>query len=138
MSGVKNIPGAYKGVYRDGGVIDYHMDIPFMEDDEKIVLFPHYMDRIIPGWFDKNLSYRKPCAANMDNVVLVSPSSEFVKTLPYGKIPDRKDFLLFKGRDNERIAYWNDVVSASVCLGEEFLELVENGKIKEQLMPMTY
>ena len=138
MSGVKNIPGALEGVYRDGGVIDYHMDIPFVKDDNKIALYPHYTNRIIPGWFDKNLSWRKPCAANMDNVVLVSPSSEFVKNLPYGKIPDRNDFILFKGRDNERISYWNDVVDASFCLGEEFLDLVETGKIKGQLMPMTY
>lgn len=29
MSGVTNIPGAPSGVYRDGGVIDYHLDIPF-------------------------------------------------------------------------------------------------------------
>ena len=36
------------------------------------VLFPHYTDRITPGWFDKLLPWRKPSVEDMANVVPVS------------------------------------------------------------------
>ncbi len=137
MSGVLNINGAPKGVYRDGGVIDYHLDIPFLnDDDDGIVLYPHYCDRIIPGWFDKKITWRKPSQKNMDNVLLVSPSKKFLDSLPLGKIPDRNDFYLFKGRDAERISYWKDAVERSKVLGDEFLEIVESGKIKDVVKPL--
>ena len=101
MSGVRDIPGAVRGTYRDGALIDYHLDIPFVNDDS-LVLFPHFQERIIPGWFDKKLTWRGPHPAHMAHVVLVAPSREFVEKLPLGKIPDRDDFYLFQGRDRER------------------------------------
>lgn len=55
MNGVQQIPGAPKGVYRDGGPVDYHLDVPFGLDGSGIVLYPHFSQRIIPGWFDKHL-----------------------------------------------------------------------------------
>ncbi len=137
MSGVTDIPGTWGGVYRDGGVTDYHLDIPFLKkDDDGIVLFPHYTNRIIPGWFDKKLTWRKPAPSNMDNVLLVCPSQEFISTLPRHSIPDRTDFQLFHGRDRERIAYWNAAAKKSECLGEEFLETVRSGKIRELVKPI--
>lgn len=139
MSGVRNIPGAPKGVYRDGGVIDYHFDLRVAGDnghDDNLILFPHYTNRIIPGWFDKNLPWRKPHPANTESVVLVSPSPEFIERLPYRKIPDRSDFWSFKGRDDDRIGYWNEVVEASAGLGDDFLEIVESGAIKELVEPL--
>jgi len=136
MSRVTDIPGARKGTYRDGGIIDYHMDIPFMKDSDGIVLFPHYTNRVIPGWFDKKLLWRKPDPSNMENVLLLHPSAEFIKRLPYGKIPDRNDFRLFNGRDNERMDYWNRAIKESERLGEEFLDAVQTGKIRELVRPM--
>ena len=136
MSRVTDIPGARRGAYRDGGVIDYHMDIPFTKDSNDIVLFPHYTNRVIPGWFDKKLSWRKPDPSNMENVLLLHPSDEFIKRLPYGKIPDRNDFRLFNGRDNERMDYWNKAIKESEQLGEEFLDAVQTGKIRELVKPM--
>jgi hypothetical protein len=139
MTGVKNIPEAPKGIYRDGGAIDYHFDLPFMGsngDSESVVLYPHYLDRVIPGWFDKNLPWRKPHASNMDRVILVSPSREFIERLPCKKLPDRNDFTLFKGRDDDRIAYWNAVIEASKGLGEEFLELVGTSRILTSMQPI--
>jgi len=136
MSRVTDIPGAQRGTYRDGGVIDYHMDIPFMKDSNDIVLFPHYTNRVIPGWFDKKLSWRKPDPSNMENVLLLHPSEAFIKRLPYEKIPDRNDFRVFNGKDNERMDYWNMAIKESERLGEEFLDAVQTGKIRELVRPM--
>jgi hypothetical protein len=138
MSGVKNIAHAPKGTYRDGGVIDYHMDIPFMgQEEDGIVLFPHYSERIIPGWLDKKLFWRRPSWSNMENVLLFAPSESFIESLPRKKIPDRNDFWYFKGRDTERKEYWQTVINKSEQLGQEFLEVVETGKIKELVKPMV-
>ncbi len=128
MKGVHNIPGAPPGMYRDGGVIDYHVDIPFFKDnDDGIVLYPHYSGRITPGWFDKKITWRSP--SYMDDVLLVCPSDEFIGRLPYSKIPERNDFYLFKGRDSDRIAYWKKVIDESRRLADEFADIVYTGKI---------
>ncbi len=134
MSGISGITGAPAGVYRDGGIIDYHLDIPFPNNDRDIVLYPHYCDRIKPGWFDKHLPWRNPDPNNFDNVLLICPSRNFIKELPYGKIPDRDDFINF---DNDaRIAYWNKAADLSGHLGDIFLDAVHTGRIKEYIRPL--
>ena len=138
MSGITDIQGAAKGVYRDGGIIDYHMDIPFLNsEDESIVLYPHFTDRIIPGWLDKKLTWRKPQPSNMENVLLVAPSKSFIASLPFHKIPDRTDFWTFNRKDEERIAYWKTVISRSELLGNEFIDTVESDRIKDLVQPMA-
>lgn len=134
MSGVRDIPGAGPGMYRDAGILDYHLAIPF--SSSKIVLFPHYTDHITPGWFDKPLPWRRPWLHDMANVVLLCPSRKFLSSLPGGRIPSREDFREFWGRDNERIAYWNHVLRASEALGGEFLEAVGKGTVGEHLEPI--
>ena len=136
MSGVSNIAGAPPGTYRDGGMIDYHMDLPYRLSDEDIVLMPHYTDRIVPGWLDKKLSWRKPAAAHMANVVMVAPTKQFVQGLPNGKIPDRDDFKAYFQKDRERLAVWDQVVEACRPPGEAFMELVASGRIREKVQPM--
>ena len=82
MEGVSDIDGI-EGTFRDGGIIDYHLDIPFLpSEDDGLVLFPHFYQHITPGWFDKHLK-RKANPKHMENVVLVSPSQAFVESLPY-------------------------------------------------------
>ncbi len=136
MKAIKNIPSAPPGVYRDGGIIDYHLDIPYHLDGfDEFVLFPHYSSRIIPGWFDKTIK-RKPCCENLKQVVLVAPSNDFMKKLPYGRIPDRKDFYDFKGRDKDRISYWQKAIEAGKMMVEEFVEAVESGKISKLVEPI--
>ncbi|MEW6265322.1 MAG: patatin-like phospholipase family protein [Thermodesulfobacteriota bacterium] len=135
MPAVKDVAGAAPGLYRDGGVIDYHMDLPFPAGDG-VTLFPHYTDRVIPGWFDKMLSWRRPSSKNMAGVLLVCPSREFVRRLPYGRIPDRNDFHLFAGKDSDRLAYWRKVIEASRRLADDFLEAVETGRVRTLVRPM--
>ncbi|PIE74867.1 MAG: hypothetical protein CSA18_02860 [Deltaproteobacteria bacterium] len=131
MDGIQNIPGTLKGEYIDGGIIDYHPVFGFASGDEEIVLYHHFYDYLIPGWFDKSLKWRKAGSRAMENILLVCPSREFVSSLPGEKIPDRNDFKRFKGRDELRISNWNKVKEQSLVLGEEFLEAVETGAIRD-------
>ncbi|OED45580.1 hypothetical protein ACH42_04985 [Endozoicomonas sp. (ex Bugula neritina AB1)] len=133
MEGVRNISGAPAGIYRDGGVTDYHFDLPF-HSGEGLVLYPHFYNRMIPGWFDKSWKKRMPSSNNTSNVVLISPSEEFISKLPYGKIPDREDFKNLS--DSDRIKYWQTVVSHSMRLGSEFLELVSSESIKRRVQSL--
>jgi hypothetical protein len=136
MSGIYNIPGAPRGVYRDGGVIDYHLDIPFNAGDDSIVLYPHFYSYLVPGWFDKALKWRKPSEANTDNIVLISPGDEFVESLPLKKIPDRKDFYLFRHDDSQRKIYWKIVAEKSREMGKELMGLINSGEIRNRVVPL--
>ncbi len=134
MEGISDIDGV-QGHFKDGGMLDYHLDIPFLPDDDGLVLYPHFYDTITPGWFDKSLN-RKPSPENMKNVVLVAPSKSFVESLPMGKIPDRKDFYTFKRRDRERQTVWWDVVRRNRQVGETFFEAVDSGRIRNMVTPL--
>lgn len=133
LSGVQNIAGAKPGVYRDGGVIDYHHDLPH-SDNGRLTLYPHFYDRIIPGWFDKRLTWRNPAAAHVDRTVLISPSVDFVARLPNRKIPDRTDFVKLSPTD--RINAWRTCVKACEQLADEFSEVIETGALAARLQAL--
>jgi hypothetical protein len=135
MEGVSGISGAPEGIYRDGGMIDYHMDIPF--GTRGLVLYPHFLNRIIPGWFDKHIFWRKPSAASMSGMLMLAPSPEFVRSLPLEKIPDRDDFRLFMGRDRERVRHWRKTIDMCRSLGDEFIEAVHSGSIRAKVRPFA-
>lgn len=134
MEGVRDIPGAGPGTFRDGGLLDYHLDLPYRGDD--LVLYPHFTDKVIPGWFDKTLPWRRGDAQRLRNVVLLAPSPQYLSSLPYGKLPDRSDFKRFMGQDPARQAYWRTAMAESQRLGDEFLELVETGRLGDVLQPL--
>ncbi|TNE77485.1 MAG: patatin-like phospholipase family protein [Gammaproteobacteria bacterium] len=134
MSGVRNIPGAPAGVYRDGGLLDYHLDLPY--EQPGIVLYPHFTDRVVPGWFDKTLPWRRGDATRLQDVLLVAPSREYLETLPDRKLPDRKDFEKYADDDQGREASWRQAIAESDRLGDEFLELVETGRLTEVIQPL--
>jgi len=136
MEGVRDIPGAPPGTYRDGGAVDYHLDIPFGLQGRGVVLFPHYTNRVIPGWLDKKLTWRKPSPQNMADVLLVAPHPEFINRLPLGKISDRTDFYRFAGDDEGRYNYWKAVSAAGKELAADFAEAVASGRIRERVRPM--
>jgi len=137
MAGVSDIAGAPKGVYRDGGIIDYHLNVPFLPpDDDQLVLFPHFEEKLIPGWFDKQLPWRKHHADRMSNVLVVAPSPSFIASLPFKKIPDRRDFMQWQGQDEERIRSWREVIQACRRLADDFHEVVAKGTIADRLRPL--
>ncbi|MBB1370527.1 patatin-like phospholipase family protein [Pseudoalteromonas sp. SR45-4] len=121
MQGIKNISGSPLGMYRDGGIIDYHFDLKI--NNPGLILYPHFNSDPKPGWFDKNLK-RKVSPLNYDNVVMITPSKEFIAGLPYGKIPDRNDFTDLDA--DTRIKYWNTVFSETEKLAEAFDEKLNN------------
>jgi hypothetical protein len=133
LAGVRDIEGAQPGVYRDGGVIDYHLDLPHSAH-ERLTLFPHFYDRIVPGWFDKKLPWRRPQPGNVDRTILISPSQAFVAKLPFGKIPDRGDFVNFEPA--ERIRIWKQCIAECEALADEFLEVIETGRLAARLEPL--
>lgn len=131
---VKNISDAPAGAYRDGGLIDYHIDLPF--ESQGIVLYPHFSDKITPGWFDKMFKSRTANPNHQARTVLISPSSDYLARLPLGRLPDRKDFTL-KGMDQKhRIQLWKQCVAESQRLGDEFLELVEKQHIAQLMQDL--
>ncbi|MFW0756734.1 patatin-like phospholipase family protein [Pseudomonas sp. H11T01] len=134
MEGVRDLPGAGVGTYRDGGLLDYHLDLPYSGDD--IVLYPHFTDRVIPGWFDKSLPWRRGNLQRLQDVLLLAPSRDYLSRLPYGKLPDRNDFKRFMGDDQSRQKYWRTAMDESRRLGDEFLELAANGRLGQNLLTL--
>jgi hypothetical protein len=123
LEGVADIPSAPLGVYWDGGIIDYHLHLPY-HHSKGLALYPHFTDRIVPGWLDKSLPWRRARGEWLDNVVLVAPSREYLAGLPHGKLPDRKDFSRFAGDDAGRMKYWRAAIAESDRLAEAFYDFV--------------
>ena len=132
LAGV-HVPGAPRGTYRDGGVIDYHVDLDFGPGDG-LVLFPHFYAHVVPGWFDKALRWRRSRLANFRRALVIAPSAAHVARLPGGKIPDRGDFTAME--DGARIRAWRQVVAASDRMADELRELVARGRLAESVRPL--
>jgi|AntDeeMinimDraft_5_1070356.scaffolds.fasta_scaffold19651_1 hypothetical protein len=122
MHGVVNPVGAPPGIYRDGGIVDYHIDQPLLGPDSAapLVLMPHFDDRLVPGWFDKSLRWRRPRHA--DNTLMIGPGPALRERLVAGRVPDRKDFHRFAGRDDERLAAWRQAIDAGRHMRDAFIE----------------
>ena len=134
MEAVRDIPGMAAGAYRDGGLLDYHLDLPY--DAPGVVLYPHFVDRVVPGWFDKTIPWRRGNPEQLKDVLLLAPSRSYLASLPYGKLPDRKDFTRFLGDDQAREKYWRKAMDESQRLGDEFLELADTGRLMDRLQPL--
>lgn len=132
LAGVRNPPGAPAGTYRDGGVVDYHFGAE-IDPADGLALYPHFYGHLVPGWFDKRLSWRR--TRGLRRVVVVAPSASFVASLPGGKIPDRADFERLS--TEARIAAWREVVARSAELGDAFGELVASGRIGRVARPLS-
>ncbi|WP_206484364.1 patatin-like phospholipase family protein [Thalassotalea sp. G2M2-11] len=120
MQGVRNIAQSPKGMYRDGGIIDYHFDLEI--ENPGLVLYPHFNATPKAGWFDKNLT-RTVSSKSYDNVVLICPSQKMFDALPYRKIPDRKDFTEMSAE--QRIPYWQSVLTETSRMAEDFADFVD-------------
>ena len=131
LKAVHGIPGAPSGAYWDGGITDYHLHLDYatLNDgaDPALVLYPHFQDTVVPGWLDKPLKRRHRATSDLDNVILLSPTPEFVRSLPNGKLPDRTDFKRYLDDPSARMAVWQRAVNESERLRDEFASWVERG-----------
>ncbi|WP_286340502.1 alpha/beta hydrolase [Ferrimonas sp. YFM] len=118
--GEVDIQGASAGRYMDGGLTDYHLDLPVLRRGG-LVLYPHFHPYALPGWFDKSLKGRR-AGDNFDKVVMLVPSEEFIASLPGAKIPDRNDFKALP--TDERQQRWHQVAEAGEQLAQAFEAMV--------------
>jgi len=133
LSGVRDIRGAPPGIYRDGGVIDYHLDLP-LADPDRLTLYPHFFGQLIPGWFDKRLTWRRLNPRHTDRTILMCPSPEFIARLPGGRIPDRTDFVRMS--PSERIRAWRSTISACAELADDLNDVLDKDQLAARLQPL--
>lgn len=135
MEPVRQIPGAPAGTYWDGGMIDYHLALPYARLQSNanqvagnLVLYPHFTDRIIPGWLDKALPWRRAGKGAqrhwVDNVILIAPSAGFLQGLPRGKLPDRQDFLHYGLNHARRIQQWKIAMAESARMRDDLATFI--------------
>lgn len=126
---VRTPSGAPQGLYWDGGLIDYHLHLPWSGQDG-LVLLPHFTPWLTPGWLDKSLPWRKrgPSALRhwLDNVLLIAPSQALLARLPDGRLPDRRDFARYGLRHDDRIRAWRRAMAECAGMVEDFIDFVRH------------
>lgn len=151
LQAVHNIAGAPPGAYWDGGITDYHLHLNYPgaaafatksgaahAGDTRaggisgIVLYPHFQKSVVPGWLDKSLTWRHRATPHLDSMLLLAPNPQWVKTLPYGKLPDRTDFTHYGNDLAGRVKAWSTATRASTQMADEFaawLERPDTGQV---------
>jgi hypothetical protein len=125
---VQDVPGGPLGTYWDGGITDYHLHLNYADMAEGLVLYPHFISSVVPGWLDKSLKARHRATPMLDNLVLLSPKPEWVSRLPGGKLPDRADFKSYGDNEAERQRDWRVALAESQRLADEFAQAVSSGQ----------
>jgi hypothetical protein len=131
---VRDIAGAPPGDYWDGGLIDYHLLLPYASAPG-LVLYPHFAAHVTPGWLDKFLPWRRAPRAHgwLANVLLIAPSPAFLGRLPNGKLPDRNDFYRYGADHAGRIRDWECAIAECERFADEamrFLEAPDAGRVR--------
>jgi hypothetical protein len=147
LRAVNDIAGAPAGAYWDGGVTDYHLHLNYAAAQGAttsvaggplykrsapqnclqpepvtgcLVLYPHFQHSVVPGWLGKHLSWRHGASPFLDNMLLLAPNPDWVRTLPNGKLPDRGDFTHYGEDLTERMRVWRVATAAAEQLAQEF------------------
>ncbi len=136
LQAVQDVPGGPPGTYWDGGITDYHLHLNYAAMDPGLVLYPHFVNRVVPGWLDKPWKRRHAATPALDNLVLLSPHPAWVQTLPNGKLPERADFKTYGDDEARRQRDWRRAWSESQRLADEFATLVEGGR-PIQALPLS-
>jgi hypothetical protein len=137
MQPIRNVPGAPRGTYVDGGLADYHIRQAYTAPGEGITLLPHYQEAVQSCWFDRGTPHRETSNGALADVVQFYPSPAWISSLPGGKVPDRDDFFLFAKHHGERIRRWNETVSRSEELGEQLRRDLETGNLVDRVSPIV-
>jgi hypothetical protein len=123
---VRDVAGAPRGDYWDGGLIDYHLLLPYASNPG-LVLYPHFVPFVTPGWLDKFLPWRKAARAHdwLANVLVIAPSPRFLARLPNGKLPDRNDFYRYGPDHAARIRDWERAIAECERFADEAMHWLE-------------
>jgi hypothetical protein len=123
---VRNPAGAPRGDYWDGGLIDYHLLLPYAQLPG-LVLYPHFVPYVTPGWLDKFLPWRQRTRAHawLDNVIVVAPSPQFLARLPNRKLPDRNDFHRYGLDHAARQRDWRSALGESARFADDVMAWLE-------------
>lgn len=122
-------------VHWDGGITDYHLDLTY-KTDQKLILYPHFYHRIIPGWLDKYLKLRKAKSSSLDHTVLLYPSKTFIDSLPTQQISTRKDFQTYFQKDDQRIELWNEIIDKSQMFVADFVYYTNNPLTENDILAL--
>lgn len=125
LKAVHDIPGAPPGAYWDGGITDYHLHWRYPSLGEGLVLYPHFQKSVVPGWLDKSLRHRHRATPSLDNVIVLAPNPQWVRSLPNAKLPDRNDFKHYGTDLASRVRDWSRAVAESQRLADEFAAWLE-------------
>jgi hypothetical protein len=124
---VREIAGAPLGDYWDGGLIDYHLMLPY-DSVPGLVLYPHFVPWVTPGWLDKGLRWRARPRQHewLAKVILIAPSAAMLACMPKGKLPDRQDFHRYGSDHAGRIAAWERAIAESQRFAEAAMRWLES------------
>jgi hypothetical protein len=127
LEAVQDVNGGPAGTYWDGGITDYHLHLHYSAMQDGLVLYPHFISQVVPGWLDKAWKRRHRPTAWLDNMVLLAPNPDWVGSLPNGKLPDRSDFKSYGDDEARRQRDWRQALAESQRLADEFAQLVTSG-----------
>ena len=137
LKAVHDIPGGPPGAYWDGGITDYHLHWNYRGmAGGGLVLYPHFQQSVVPGWLDKSLRHRHRATPALDNVIVLAPNPQWVRTLPHGKLPDRNDFKRYGTDLPARVAAWGLAVRESERLAQEWHDWLERGAPVNEVRPL--
>jgi hypothetical protein len=135
MQPVPDLEGAHSGEYLDGGLADYHFNQRLRTERGIILMFSHQA-RVVPGWFDKSLPWRRS-RHGIEDLVVVHPDASFISSLPGGRVPTRDDFWELEHAPEQRIARWQEVAYRSDALGEALLKDLRDGSLERRIEPLA-
>ena len=123
---VRDPAGAPRGEYWDGGLIDYHLLLPYTQLPG-LVLYPHFAPHVTAGWLDKFLPWRRHARAHpwLDNVLVISPSQALLDRLPNRKLPDRNDFYRYGLDHAGRQRDWRRAMAEAERFADEVMNWLE-------------
>ena len=121
---VRDPAGVPRGDYWDGGLIDYHLLLPYAPAHaDRLVLYPHFVPHLTPGWLDKFLPWRRRADGHpwLANVLLIAPSPAFLARLPNRKLPDRQDFYAYGLDHDGRQRDWRRAIAECERFADEVM-----------------
>lgn len=146
LKAVHDIPGGPPGAYWDGGITDYHLHWNYAsllgaaqvqaEEGGGLVLYPHFQQALVPGWLDKAWKARHRATPYLDNVIVLAPRADWVRTLPNAKLPDRNDFKHYGTNVDARMRDWTRAVAESERLAGEWAGWLARGTPAEEVKPL--